>query len=70
MFENVIYLSLFYYLCYVNDVPVYISEEQVSEERDLDLNDNEDIRMEDSREGHWGDVSNDGDNKKNIHALR
>ena len=26
--------------------------------------------MEDSREDHWKDVAEDGDNKKKIHALR
>ena len=36
----------------------------MSEERDPDLNDEEDIRMEDSREDHWNNVSEDGDNRR------
>ena len=34
-----------------------ILEEQVSKERDLVLNEEEYIRMEDSREDHWRDVA-------------
>ena len=45
-------------------------EEQLSEERDVELNDEEDIRMEYIMEEHWRDVSGDGDNKKKIHGLR
>ena len=38
MFGRVIYLSVFYCLCYVKDVYIDISEDQVAEERDPDLN--------------------------------
>ena len=38
MFERGMYLSIFYCLCYEMDVSTDISEEQVSEERDPDLN--------------------------------
>ena len=38
--------------------------------RDPELNKEEDIRMEDSRGEHWRYVDEDGDAKKNIHALR
>ena len=65
-----IYLSMFYCLCCFKDISTDIMEEQVSEERYPDLNYEEDIRMEDSRGDHWRGVAEDGDNKKNIHALR
>ena len=45
-------------------------EEQVSEESYLDLNEEEDISMEDSREEHWRCVYGYGEDKSNIHALR
>ena len=45
-------------------------EELGLEERDMDLNEEEDIIMDDTREKHWGDVDEDGDDKKNIHNLR
>ena len=40
------------------------------EERDTDLNEEEDIGMEDSKEEHFMDVSKYGNDKKNIHDLR
>ena len=64
------YLSVFYCLCYEMDVSTDMSEDQVSEERDMDLNEEEDIIMDESRDEHWGDVSEEDDNKKNVHALR
>ena len=42
----------------------------MSEERDPDLNEEEDIIMDDSREEDWRDVADEGNNNKNIHALR
>ena len=42
----------------------------MAEERDTDLNEEEDIRLDEIREDRWRDVSEEGDNKKNIHALR
>ena len=45
-------------------------EEQVLEERDLDLNEEENITMEDSMEDHWRDVSDDGQDKMKTHALK
>ena len=44
-------------------------EEQVLEERDPDLNEEQDIRMEDSREDHWRDFSEDGEDNSNICSL-
>ena len=45
-------------------------EEKVSEERDLDLNEEVDIRMEDIREENWRYVSENGKDKKKIYALK
>ena len=39
------------------------------EERNPDLNGEECIVMEDSKENHWRDVAEDGEGKINIHAL-
>ena len=69
MFGKGMHLSMFYCLCYVKDISTYMSEEQVSEQRDPDLNEEEDIRMEDSREEHWRYVDQDGDDKNNIRTL-
>ena len=38
MFVKGMYFYMFYCLCYVNDVPTDISEGQMSEERDPNLN--------------------------------
>ena len=43
---------------------------QALEEIDPYLNEEEDIRMDDSSEERWRDSAEEGDNKKNIHALR
>ena len=42
----------------------------MAEERDPDLNEEEDIGLDAIREYHWRDFSEEGDNKRNIHALR
>ena len=63
------YLYIFYCLCYVNDISTHISEDQVSENRDLQLNEGEDIRMDEIRGEHWRDVAEEGENKKKIHTL-
>ena len=47
-----------------------ISEEQVTEERYPDLNEEEYIIMDDSREEHWRYVAEEGDDKNNINDLR
>ena len=39
MFGKVMYMSVLFCLCCVKDIPTDMSEEQVEEERDLDLND-------------------------------
>ena len=70
MFGKVMYLSVFYCLCYKMDVSTDMSENQVSEERDPDLNEEEDIIMGEIRDKHWRGVAEEGEDKKNIHALR
>ena len=44
MFGRGMYLSVFYCLFYVTDISKDMSEDQVAEERDPDLNEEEDIR--------------------------
>ena len=70
MFGKYMYLYVFYSLCYAKDRSTDMSEEQVAEERDRDLNEEEDIRLDAIREEHWRNVSEEGDDNKNIHALR
>ena len=65
-----IYLPVFYCLCYVKDISTDMSEGQVPKERDPDLNEEEDIRLDAIREEHWRDFSEEGDDKKEVHALR
>ena len=42
----------------------------MSEERDLDLNEEEDIIMYDTKEEHWRDNAEEVGNKKKIHDLK
>ena len=70
MFEIGIYFSVFYCLFYVKETSTNMLGERVSEEIDPDLNEEEDIIMEDSREEHWRNIFEDRKNKSNIHALR
>ena len=46
-----------------------ILEENLSEEIDPDLNEDEDIIMEDSREKHWRDVDKDGEDNSSMHSM-
>ena len=50
MFVKVMYLSVFYCVCYDTDISKDMSEDQMAEERDLDLNEEEDIRLDKIRE--------------------
>ena len=52
------------------DVSTDLLDEQMSEERDPDLNDEEDIIIDEIREEHWRDVSQEGKYKKKTHDLR
>ena len=45
MFENLIYLFIFYYLCFVEDISVDIAYKQVMEDIDPDLEWQEDFRI-------------------------
>ena len=56
-------------LCY-GYIYIDMSKDKVAEERDPVLNEEEDIRLDEIREEHWRDVSEEGDYKKNIHDLR
>ena len=57
MFGKCMYLSVFYCLCYVNDISTDMSEEPAAEERDLDLNEEEDIILGAIRKDRWRYVS-------------
>ena len=46
-----------------------MSEDQVAEDRDPDLNEKEDIILDAIREEPWRYVAEEGDNKNIIHAL-
>ena len=69
MLERGIYLYIIYCLCYVKKVSMDTLERQVLEERDLDLNQDEDIRMEYRREENWRNVDEYGEDKIKINAL-
>ena len=70
MLERGVYFSVFYCLCYVKEISTDMLEKMVSEEIYPDLNEEEDIRMEDSREEHWRYFTEDGEDKNKINALR
>ena len=69
MFGKGMYLSVFYCLCYVMYISIDMFEEQVSEKKDLDLNENEDFRMDEIRDKNWRYAAEGGYDKKNFHAL-
>ena len=57
------------FFCYEIDISTDMSKDQVSEERDPELNEEEDIRMDEIRDKNWRGVAEEGDNKKKFHAL-
>ena len=69
MFLKGVYLSVFYCLCCDTDIYTDLSEYQVVEERDPDLNEMEENRFDEIREDHWRDLAEENDDKKKIHAL-
>ena len=69
MFVKGMYLSVFYCLCYDTDISTDMLEEKVAEERDPDLNEKEDIRLDEIWEDHWRYIAEENDDKKNIHAI-
>ena len=70
MFVKGMYFSVFYCLCYDNYISTAISENQVEEERDPDLNEKEDIRSDRIRGDNWRDIAEENDDNKKIHDLR
>ena len=70
MFERGMYFSPFYCLCFHKDISTDMLEEWVLEERDPDLNEEDNIIMEDSREDHWRYFAEDDEDMIKIHALR
>ena len=64
------YFFVFYCLCYEMNISTDMLKDQVSEERDPDLNEKGDIILDEIREDHWRDVDEEGGGKKNIHSLR
>ena len=57
MFVKGMYLSVFYCLCYDTNLTTDYSEEQVVEERDLDLNEMDDIRFDKIRDDNWRNLA-------------
>ena len=57
MFGKGMYLSVFHCLCYDMGIFTYISENQVAEERYLDLKEEDYIRLDEIREEHCRDVA-------------
>ena len=70
MFVQGMYLSVFYCLFYYTDIYTDISEAQVAEERDPDLNKKEDIRFNKIWEDNQRDIAEENYDKKKINALR
>ena len=70
MFERVVYLYFSFCLCYVKEISTDMLEEQVSKERDTELDEEEDIITYDIKEEHGMDVDEDGEDNNKIHALR
>ena len=70
MFVKVVNFSVFYCLCYVTDIYTDMSEYEVAEERDPDLNEEEDVILDAIREENWRYVAEEVYNKKKICTLR
>ena len=50
VFGKGMYLHVFYFLCYVTDISTDMLEDQVAEEKDPDLNEEKDVRLDAIRE--------------------
>ena len=70
VFKRYVFVCAFYCLYYDTVISTYIPEDRVAEERDPDLNEEEDIRLDEIREEHCRDVSEEDDEKNKIHAMR
>ena len=53
MFVKGVYLSVIYCMFCDTNISTYMSEDQVAEERDPDLNEKEDIGLDEIRGEHW-----------------
>ena len=62
-------ICIFNCLCLVNELKTDILEEQVLEERDPDLNEEDDIKMTDSRQEHWRYVAEDDEDMSVAHCT-
>ena len=62
-------MSIFYCLCFVNDISTDMLEERVLGERDPDLYEEGDIKMTEIREENWRGVAEDDEDRINISAL-
>ena len=58
------------FLCYFKYMSTGILKEQVSDKRDPDLSEEEDIRMDEIRDEYCRDIFEEVYNKKNINILR
>ena len=58
------------FLCYFKYMSTDILKEQVSDKRDPDLSEEEDIRMDEIRDEYCRDIFEEVYNKKNINILR
>ena len=70
-FGKGMYLSIFYCLCFVDEVSIHIAEKQETEERYPDLKWEEDFRIYNDMEGHWKEVDKqDNYDRVKVNALR
>ena len=58
------HFSVLNFFCYEIDISTDMSKDQVSEERDPELNEEEDIRMDEIRDKNWRGVAEEGGNKR------
>ena len=64
------FFSVFYCLCHHKERYIDMSEDQVEEERDPDLNKEDGIRFDGIMKENWRDVAEEDGDKRKIHALR
>ena len=64
LFKEVMYVSVFYCICFCVDRLTNMLKEQLREERYPDLNMGEDITLSENRENHWKDYVEENNNDK------
>ena len=67
------YLYVFYCLGFVNQISTDMLDKKVLEQRDphLEEEEEEDIRISDTREEHWKDIYEDNDKERSkVHDMR